>query len=140
MKNKKLLISIFFILIISISFITYSIYDDKRNNIPDSVEKIIPKPIKDFLIKNIFYKRKRVYNFISEDERIRPENVGKASAGGELVCDFLWLIVTYYKVAGHSSRHPWISRAVSNKFACFLSKLKYLVIFLWLFDSMLVFV
>ena len=57
MKKKKLLISIFFILIISISFITYSIYDDKRNNIPDSIEKIIPQSVKNFLLNNIFYKK-----------------------------------------------------------------------------------
>lgn len=81
MKNKKLLISIFFILIISISFITYSIYDDKRNNIPDSVEKIIPKPIKDFLIKNIFYKKKfetRIkrleQRIINKDKELKSEN------------------------------------------------------------------
>ena len=81
MKKKKLLISIFFILIISISFITYSIYDDKRNNIPDSVEKIIPKPIKNFLINNIFYKKKfetRIkrleQRIINKDKELKSEN------------------------------------------------------------------
>ena len=56
MRNKTFHI-IFFIFIILISFITYALYDDKRDNVPDFVEKIIPKPIKNFLIENIFYKK-----------------------------------------------------------------------------------
>ena len=81
MRNKKLFISFFFIFIILISFITYSLYDDKRDNVPDFVEKIIPKPIKNFLIENIFYKRqvnariKRLeQRIINKDKELKSEN------------------------------------------------------------------
>ena len=81
MRNKKLFISLFFIFIILISFITYSLYDDKRDNVPDFVEKIIPKPIKNFLIENIFYKRKvnaRIkrleQRLINKDKELKSEN------------------------------------------------------------------
>ncbi len=70
MKKKYFFILATIFLIISV-FIVSSIYDDKKNNIPDSVERFIPKSVKQFLINNLFIK-KRLYAVIeSHKERIR---------------------------------------------------------------------
>tara|TARA_Y100000590_G_C15694501_1_gene1004614 strand:- start:405 stop:1868 length:1464 start_codon:yes stop_codon:yes gene_type:complete len=79
---KKKYILITFLAIFSMSFIVgLAIFDDKRDNIPDSIERFIPSSVKKFLVENIFYKkklyasierlRKRVSN---KDKELKSEN------------------------------------------------------------------
>ena len=70
MKKKNLLILAIIFLTISV-FIGNAIYDDKKNNIPDSVERFIPKFVKQFLINNLFVKKKLNASIENHKERIR---------------------------------------------------------------------
>lgn len=58
MLKKKSLIFIIIIILLPVLFTINAIRDDKQDNIPDSVEKLIPPQVKKFLIENIFYKKK----------------------------------------------------------------------------------
>ena len=57
MINKKIFITVFFIFILFSSYIFYAAYDDKKDNVPDSIEKIIPQSVKNFILNNIFVKK-----------------------------------------------------------------------------------
>ena len=81
MINKKIFIKIFFIFILFSSYIFYAAYDDKKDNVPDSIEKIIPQSVKNFILNNIFVK-KRLNNTIkrlqqrvnNKDKELKSEN------------------------------------------------------------------
>lgn len=68
MLKKKYLI-LLFILFLPVLWVVSAIKDDKKDNIPDSIEKFIPASVKNFLLENIFYKKK-LYEAI-EDKRKR---------------------------------------------------------------------
>ena len=76
-----------FKLIASILFIFFSvaivnaIKDREKDNIPDSIEKLVPAPVKKFLVENIFYKERLFasierYKLIIEnkDKEVKQEN------------------------------------------------------------------
>ena len=48
MNKKKIFISIFLTIVIIFGIALFSAFDDKKNNIPDSVEKYIPSFVKDY--------------------------------------------------------------------------------------------
>lgn len=73
-KYKFRLIAL--ILLISLSVvIVNAITDHENDNIPDSIEKLVPAPVKKFLIENIFYKE-RLYASI-ERYKLIIENKNK---------------------------------------------------------------
>jgi len=75
MLKKKYILIIFFI-IFSISFIIgNAIFDDEKDNIPDSVERLIPAPVKKFLLENIFYKKKLHASIDRYRERVRLKDM-----------------------------------------------------------------
>ena len=74
LKYKFRLIAL--ILLISLSVvIVNAITDHENDNIPDSIEKLVPAPVKKFLVENIFYKE-RLYASI-ERYKLIIENKNK---------------------------------------------------------------
>ena len=71
MSKKKifLIVSILFIIFFSL-FIINAVNDAEKDNIPDSVEKYIPKSLKKFLLENIFYKKRLETSIASLDNRL----------------------------------------------------------------------
>ena len=58
MIKKKYLVLLFTLfLILPVAWVVNAIKDDKKDNIPDSIEKFIPLSVKNFLLENIFYKK-----------------------------------------------------------------------------------
>lgn len=81
MSNKKIFITVFFVFILFSSFVFYAAYDDKKDNIPDSIEKIIPQSVKNFILNNIFVKKrlnkkiKRLQQRVNnKDKELKSEN------------------------------------------------------------------
>ena len=54
MNKKKIFILICLTIILIFGIGLYSAFDDKKNNIPDSVEKYIPSFVKDFILNDLF--------------------------------------------------------------------------------------
>ncbi len=69
-KKKYSIWLLIIIFILPIIWTFNAIRDDKKDNIPDSIEKFIPLSVKQFLIENIFYKKKLLEAIENRQKRI----------------------------------------------------------------------
>lgn len=74
MFKKKSIIFFFLFILLASLWLGHSIYDDKKDNIPDSIERFIPASVKKFLIENIFYKKKLYASIERLKERVRRKD------------------------------------------------------------------